>query len=257
MVRWLIRICAVSLAVMVIAGQPRTIGALKRHRTPPDSFLKVTANSVPEFIAEVRNNPMVRQRLAKHFGISEKQLITYLEHNITSVTVKESKRYPVWGVTRTGRIYRSSTYYRRGWRAFGLKNGTPLFKWSCGNPLVSQLPRVPAPIAKARPAPRAPRLRPPPALVDRPETIAALVTQPTELVPTSPTYVMAVPQAAAPATSVAVSKTVPAWLLLPLIRPHEGGPTPTPEPGTVVIVVTGGMLAAALRRRKSRASAGR
>lgn len=254
MLRWMLRAGVASLAAIIITGQPGTIAAPKRHRTPPDSFLQVTANSIPEFIAEVKTNALVRKRMARHFKVSEKELVSYLERNITTVTVKESGRYPVWGVTRTGRIYRSSTYYRRGWRAFGLKNGTPLFKWSCGNPMAAKLPAVPLPVAKARPAPSVRRAPPVAAVpVDRPEMIAALATEPQESIPVSPSYVMAVPQSVGSATPLVVGRAIPAWLLLPLVSTGGGGgPTPTPEPCTVVIVATGGLFAALLRRRKCR-----
>jgi hypothetical protein len=252
--KWSSALAVLAAAALAVAACARPSLAAQRpqRNTPPDSFLWQKVGSVPELISQVQQNALVRKHLAAHFKVPEKDLTEYLKRNLTVVTIQKSGRYPVWGVTRTGRIYRSSSYFRKGWRAFGLKDGTPLLKWSCGNPMVTSLPEVPTPMAQlpppvSLPPPPAP---PPPAPVDTAEAVTPMVSQPEEAIPPSPLYVASAPAPAAPATTLAVRTTAP-WLLLPLLF-HTGGGPPIPEPATLTLLGAGAVALGALGRLRRR-----
>ena len=116
--------------------------AAKQQPTGPDSFLPWRAHSVEEVVSQVENNDLVRQRLAKHFHVSQAELVSYLRNNLRIVTIKETGWGKVYGVNRIGRIYPARDYFKKGALAFGLPDGTPVFKYACGNPLIEALPPV-------------------------------------------------------------------------------------------------------------------
>jgi hypothetical protein len=164
----------------------------------------------------------------------------------------------VYGVTRTGRIYRSSDYFRRGWRAYGLKNGTVLFKWSCGNPMVAALPKVEEVAAVAQhtvPQPVAPPVEMAPT-VNPPEEPAMTVAMAHEWdypsvaqVPDTPVYEVA------PLVQVLRPSWLPGWLSgLPLFffDDDDHKHPPVPEPGTMLLLGTGLSLVAMRSVRRSR-----
>lgn len=219
-----------------------------QHRTGPDSFLPWRAYTVQFLIDQVQSDRVVSARLAKHFHVSEAELVSYFRANLREVTIQQSGWRPVYGVTRTGLIYRSRDYFHKGAKAFGLANGTPILKLSCGNPLVTQLPPVPRrKIIGAPPIRRVvvpiesqveivPELTP---VVESPEEMALLPDLPLA-------EILAVP----PAVPSDKRRFIP-FFWWPSDHDHDR--PPIPEPTTLVLL--GGGLAAlvmkiTLRRRR-------
>ena len=120
-------------ALLVIAALPAS--AASRERNEPDSFLKYRAHSVEEFMAQFDSDPVLRQRLVKHFRMPEAQLAKYLRTELDEVEVSSSGTRTVYGVNWTGRIYPVADSFAKGTPALGLHDGTPLFKLPCGNPI--------------------------------------------------------------------------------------------------------------------------
>lgn len=120
-------------ALLLLAALPAS--AASRQRNVPDSFLKYPAHSVDEFMAQFDADPVLRQRLVKHFRMPEAQLAKYLRTELTDVELTSSGTRTVYGVNWTGRIYPVVDSFAKGAPALGLRDGTPMFKLPCGNPI--------------------------------------------------------------------------------------------------------------------------
>lgn len=103
---------------------------------PPDSYLQRPVYSVNDLVQEVRANPQVRQRYAHHFlHISPDQLAHWMQNNLVESWVPTTKTYSVYCVSPSGKYFRVRQKFTKGTKVFALKDGTPLLKWICGNPL--------------------------------------------------------------------------------------------------------------------------
>lgn len=127
------RAVLLAAALLIVAALPAQAAA--RVRTGPDSFLTYEVYNLAGFMAEAERDPVLRKRLAKHFRMSEAQLLTYLRSELREVTIESPGVKVVYGVNWIGRIYEADSYFRQGAKALGLADGTPLFKLPCGNPI--------------------------------------------------------------------------------------------------------------------------
>ncbi len=110
--------------------------------TPRDSYLQYKVYSVEQLIQQVSDNPAVRQRFARHFQIPESRVVSYMRANLVESYVPRTGRYTVYCVHRSGKFYPVKQTFRRGTKVFALRNGEPVMKWVCGNPLSKFLPDV-------------------------------------------------------------------------------------------------------------------
>lgn len=267
-------VAALVLASLPAVGAPTAVAAptavgAERERTGPDSFLQWRANTVETLVEQVQNDSVLRQRLAKHFHVSQAELVSYLRDNLRVITFSSSGWRPVYGVTRSGRIYRSRDYFRKGGKVFGLADGTPVLKYACANPLTTELPAVAKKVAEVPPA-----LIPPSHAPEEYEQVMGLPVTPTIEIPTARPFttpeecilVAAVPYA--PAFEVPLAAPVeaggaqfPVWALAPgalVFWGKDGGQPVIPEPGELALF--GGGLAmlgglALWRRRRERSCA--
>jgi hypothetical protein len=230
--------------------------AASREGCGPDSFLQYRARSVDDFLADFDRDPVLRQRLAKHFHVSEAELSSYLHKNLRVVTIQESGWVTVYGVNRNGRIYKARDYLHQGTKAFGLPDGTPIMKLACANPLITELPPVKQ-VVRVKPIP------PVAEIVEKPPVTIPVESRPVQapqefaLLTEAPRAPVVVPALAQP---IPPSQVTPWWLPV-FVLPHFGGEdehiiTPViPEPSSLLCLALGTVAIGgwASRRRSRRA----
>lgn len=218
-----------------------------RRNTGPDSFLTRKVYTTKEFLAEYQQDPVLRQRLAKHFHMPEAQLTQYFREELREVTFQRSGWLGTYGVNQNGRIYPVRTYVRKGTKALGLADGTPLFKLPCGNPFRPVLPRIQPPMG---PRPGLAPVEPLPAI----PPVGPVSIEPGAL--QSPEeYVLGQEIPLAPVFEVPVTTEGSHFFIPPLWFPHGGGgegppPPPVPEPASLLLLGIGtALLGSGLARR--------
>jgi len=131
------------LPLFALAAIPAAAAHLPSPRLPvPDeSFLNYHAATVGELSSEVAMDPAVRARLAKHFHVSQAQMMTYVHHNLVLRRLQKAGTYRVACVRRDGSEYWIESRLPAGTPIFASRaTGKPILKLACGNPMVSSLP---------------------------------------------------------------------------------------------------------------------
>jgi hypothetical protein len=128
--------------------------------------------STDELVAVLNTNSRLRQLYARHFGVSEAEVVDFVKRSLVPYRLPAARQVLTYGVTKTGRIYSVRTRLARGTRVWANRSGVPILKWLCANPLIGRLPPKPPPprVIARRPTPR---IRP----------VVARVTTPTTIVP--------------------------------------------------------------------------
>lgn len=244
------------------AASGRTLGA-HRATTPRDSYLQYKVYSVEQLIQQVSDNPAVRQRFARHFQIPESRVVSYMRANLVESYVPRTGRYTVYCVHRSGKFYPVKQTFRRGTKVFALRNGEPVMKWVCGNPLSKFLPDV-----QVKNLTEMPVTKVSPSLEELLPAEQTNILVPSDI--PAPVYQPAVPLSLVSASSPVLAgggggSLLPLLLPVALIGLHGGhsnnqplpiplGPT-VPEASPLSLLAAGLPLAAAVvaaRRKKAR-----
>jgi hypothetical protein len=251
--RWHVQLSAVLAAAALLWT---AAAAAPPRRTGPDSFLRYRVNTVDQLVRQVESDAVVRARLANHFHVSQAELVRYLRDNLVVHTVSASGYYTVYGVTeKTGRIYPTRQYFRKGEKIFSLRDGSPLLKFNCGNPVTGRLPAVTEPLA-----PPLPPSATGPGPVEEEQVAGALEAEapapevtPMGGLPPSPVEERV---AAAPRETRNIIPILVAGGLVPIVI---GGHSPPviPEPATIALLACGLAAFAFIVWRERRAAAAR
>lgn len=242
------------------SGAHRT-GSARRLSTPKDSYLEYKVYTVDQLIEQVSQNAAVRQRFARHFHIPEERVVSYMQANLVESYVPQTTHYTVYCVHPNGRFYKIHQTFRRGTKVFALKNGEPVMKWLCGNPLMHLLPDV---TVKYLPETQPPIKKVSPFIQELIPTETANILIPAEV--PAPVFQPAVPislvsAAATPLYGRGASSLLPFLLPVALLGINGGGghtPTPAvPEPSSLVFLAAAApVVFIAVRRRVKMAKSG-
>jgi hypothetical protein len=279
---------AVGIATMALFAclASAAVAAESIAVVPRNSYLIRPVASAQELANQIRTEPVVAQRYARHFKRSAWEFAEYVEKHLRLTRLERAQTFNVYYSPPDDRLLVARRTLPKGTPVFVERNtGKPILKANCGNPLTpaasiptpqATLPIEIASVATPTPvfaeiidAPQAPTIEIV-EVADAPiEEVVAADVLPTEtLVETLPE---AVPEPEAPPTlaPVAASPTTqlpPAitsggfnWLpflpLIALITPR-GGETfePIPEPTSALILGAGLGLLYPLSRRALRRS---
>ncbi len=107
-----------------------------------DAFAKhpTQANSPKAFARFVAENPMLGQRYARHFGVPQERIVSFFQNALVPRTLNQSKTLSTFGVTDSGKIYPVKTTLPAGTKVWATREGVPVLKWNCSNPLSTLLP---------------------------------------------------------------------------------------------------------------------
>ncbi len=254
--------CGLALAATPAQAASRSHRSAERRRvTPPDSYLQYRVYTVDQLIQQVSENPKVRRRFAQHFNIPEDRVISYMKANLVESYVPKTERYTVYCARPSGKFYPIRQTFKQGTKVFALKNGEPVMKWLCGNPLTKFLPDVNIQKYSHKETP----LIPPPVVVQVADLTESLnVLTPAEVL--APVYQPVVPislvSAATPLYSRVGTSLLPFLLPVALLGVNRGGgggntppPTPipaVPEAGAVVYLAAALPLVLVAARRRGK-----
>ena len=251
---------AAVVSPAIASAQVHYLHARTSRVTPPDSYLQYKVYSVDQLIEQVSSNPVVRARFARHFHIPQDRVVSYMRANLVESYIPATGRYTVYCVHRSGQFYPVRQTFHQGTKVFALRNGEPVMKWVCGNPLSKFLPQVQVHMIAKRPPPTVKTL---PSIEELTPADTQDILVPAEV--NAPVFqpLVAVPASAFPAPFVGHAGTS----LLPLLLPvalvgigTSGGhgstnvniPVAVPEWGTAAYFAAGlPVVFLTWRRRKS------
>ncbi len=111
-----------------------------------DRFLEGPALTTDGLVQAIRSNRVFRVSLAKHFGLSESRLISFIKDALVPFILPKDTVVSNYGITKSGLIYSKKMTLKKGTRVWATRDGKPILKWVCSNPLLAK-----APVLKDRP----------------------------------------------------------------------------------------------------------
>ena len=116
-------------------------------RMPYGSFLTRPVSGAADFAQLLRQDKVVAQRFADHYGMNNDALADYFEKYGKVVTISKSGSYVEYFIDKYGRVQKHHKLLRPGTKILAVK-GTPILDLRCGNPMNKTLPKI---VEKAEP----------------------------------------------------------------------------------------------------------
>jgi len=231
------------------AATARAKSAPVRRAAPPLSYLNENSYSLNAVINQIRGNRKLLLRYANHFHIPPEQVIPYFRQNLVESYIPKTGRYQVWMKRPDGSTYSRYQTFHAGERVLALKNGQPVLKWACGNPLITQLPTI----EKRKVVERTKQVLPNIQKRTRYYNVETPFETPTKLAALPPVY-----DAPSSAMSHLVTREVvpsasrrfPAAALLPFMFHNPPDVPKIPEPATVTLALVGAAGAGLFARKR-------
>ena len=211
-------------------------------------------------VEALKSNKTFRTNLARHFGLPEERVVDFVQDALVPQVLPRATQVRNYGVTRTGSIYSKLTTLKKGTRVWATRDGKPVLKWDCSNPL---LPKVP--VLRDRPRPvsvsieRVGGVIPPSASILGPPDIQAPIgitmamDTPSGNIPVIPGLLEpdTAPRPFLPSVARAGFPLLPlAGVIGIVVRSKPKAPNTIPEPGALVLVTLGAVGLGLLRRRR-------
>lgn len=220
-------------------------------RMPYGSFLTRPVSGAADFAQLLRQDKVVAQRFADHYGINNDALADYFEKYGKVVTVSKSGSYLEYFINKYGRVQKHHKLLRPGTKILAVK-GTPILDLRCGNPMNKALPKI---VEKAEPIVQE-ITAPEPAPAPAPEVVQELTPVPDPVVQVLVEKPLEYPTAVAVTSAPRVNELV--WLLPGLVGlgtlggSDNPGP-PIPETSALLLGVGGtGFVLTFYRRLRNR-----
>ncbi|MDW8106351.1 MAG: DUF6777-containing protein [Armatimonadota bacterium] len=269
--------------VFVLCWVSIALGAETLVFVPRNSFIIRPVGSAQALANQIRTEPIVAQRYARHFGIDAYKFAEYVEKNLRLSQLKQAQVFNVYYAPPDNRLMVVRRVLPKGTPVFvDKRTGKPVLKANCGNPLTPAVtiptPQTQATLSSLTVTPTTPALvealpearMPDVELVELAEVpVEEVVTTDTlpvqnltgALPENAPEPEVVVPPVASPSVPEVPIVTarppnlLPLLPLLTLIPPRSGDDyEPIPEPSSIAILGAGLGLLYPLTRRTLRRS---
>lgn len=222
-------------------------------RTDQNSFLNRPAHSLPDLINQIKTDDKVSSRYMRHFGMSKEEVVSMVS-TFKLGRLPSDGVYLVYNVPSWEEVRARALMMKKGTLVWTDKDGSPVMKASCGNPMTRGTDiglAVAQPAVKVTPQTDLRDL----VVMQTPET--SFVAETVSLAAPEPVEIHAAdilpmtPQVPLIQSVPLTGAIIPifAGLLLGLNR---GDTPPVPEPCT--LLVAGGAVTAVIARRRLRKS---
>ncbi|MCX6367057.1 MAG: PEP-CTERM sorting domain-containing protein [Armatimonadetes bacterium] len=248
----------------VVLSESPLLSAFAPQRVQPgrDRFNNTPSLTNEGLVETLKTNKTFRTNLAKHFGVPEERVIEFVQDALVPRTLAQDTRVMNYGVTKSGSIYSKNTTLKKGTRVWATRDGKPILKWDCSNPLLPKIPVLrerPKPTRVSRAveagilAPQGGLLEP--AGLEAPVGITLAMDTPGDPItpPIGPPVTYKDPPSI-PRLPTSIARTgiplLPLAGVVGLVVRSASSPNTIPEPGTLALLALGGAGLLALRRRK-------
>lgn len=108
---------------------------------PRGAFIRRPVQNVPDLVAHVKQDPIVMDRMVRHFRMSPGQITTYFSSLHMAKLAKDGV-YLVFNVHADNVLRGRYFKLKKGTMVFADSTGRPILKKECGNPMVLRLPPI-------------------------------------------------------------------------------------------------------------------
>lgn len=129
--------CSPLLKLGVLLAAAMSASLPVSAQTEPGSFLVKPAHTTEELVRQVRQNPKVRSRFARHFEMKDSEVDSFLS-SLRPARLQREGVYTVYNIRPGERISSRNFELKKGAWVFADRYGRPMLKKACANPLAKR-----------------------------------------------------------------------------------------------------------------------